>query len=61
MQLFLHVLSIFDLCSLDKNIFAEELITEIDQICVSQIHSYLITVETAICLWGSTTFIRATI
>lgn len=60
MQLFLHILSIFHLCSLDKNIFAEELITEIDQIFMKHIHSYLITVETETCLWDFTIFIRAT-
>lgn len=57
---FLHTLPIFDLCSLDKNIFAAELITEIDQIVMNQIHSYLITVEIATCLWFFTTSIRAT-
>lgn len=53
-------LLIFDLCSLDKNIFAEELNIEIDQIFMNQIHSYLITVEIATFLWLFTTFIRAT-
>lgn len=54
-----YTLPIFDLCSIDKNIFAE-LITEIDQIFMNQIHSYLITVEIRTCLLFFTTFIRAT-
>lgn len=48
---YFYTLLIFDFCSFDKNSFAEELITEVDQISMNRIHSYLITVEIATCLW----------